>query len=288
MQIAHIDELPLETRSGTRGGQWRICKVFSGDPASPDNFLLQIYYPDGSFYSPRHRHNFDQFRYQIEGDADFDRNGKMAPGVLAYFPEGASYGPTSGPPHVVTVLQFGGPAGNGYMGSRGPGVLEEMSQFGSFSNGVFRRNEGDPGKKNQDSYEAIWEHVYGRPLVYPEPQYHAPVMMDTTAWPWKSWPEAPGVGCKSLGTFTSCGLKAACYRIEAGASLDVADRGIYLVVEGAGTVNSEAYRTRSAVYLDAGETSRFVADEPSEIVLMGMSAAEAMPRVAAPLETAAE
>jgi hypothetical protein len=32
---------------------------------------------EGDFASPRHRHNFDQFRFQLEGTMNFDRNGKM-------------------------------------------------------------------------------------------------------------------------------------------------------------------------------------------------------------------
>ena len=41
---------------------------------------------EGDFSSPRHRHNFDQFRFQIEGTMNFDRNGKMTAGRLGLFP----------------------------------------------------------------------------------------------------------------------------------------------------------------------------------------------------------
>jgi hypothetical protein len=96
MEIAQADELPVQERTSSgRVGTLRTRTVFTGEPGSIDNFSLRIYYQNGSFASPRHHHNFDQFRYQIDGEADFARNGRMTPGVLGYFPEGAYYGPQS-------------------------------------------------------------------------------------------------------------------------------------------------------------------------------------------------
>jgi hypothetical protein len=47
---------------------------------------------------------------------NFDRNGKMTPGTLGYFPEGVAYGPQSSEGRSVTVvLQFGGASGSGYL-----------------------------------------------------------------------------------------------------------------------------------------------------------------------------
>src|ERR1700761_8142806 len=92
MQIVQAAELPKEhKKSEGRVGTYTRRAVMSGDRDSLGNFSLNIYDQDGSFKSPRHHHNFDQFRYQIEGQADFDRNGKMKPGILGYFPEGAYY-----------------------------------------------------------------------------------------------------------------------------------------------------------------------------------------------------
>ena len=106
MEIVHANDLPLEEKqSSGRVGTYRRRVVLRGEPGSAGNFSLIIYYQNGSFHSPRHRHNFDQFRFQIEGEEDFDLNGKMTQGVLGYFPEGALYGPQSGPPHTVAVLQ---------------------------------------------------------------------------------------------------------------------------------------------------------------------------------------
>jgi hypothetical protein len=277
MRIVHVDEVPIEERkSGGREGTWERRRVMQGDIDSLGNFSLVIYYHNGSFYSPRHHHNFDQFRYQLDGTADFDRNGKMTPGVLGYFPEGAYYGPTSGPPHTVAVLQFGGPSGSGYMGGRSRGAADEMQKLGSFEKGVFRRNPEVTGPRNQDSYEAIWEYVNKRKLVYPEPQYGAPIMIDSNNVPWTPVEGAQGVEEKFLGIFTHTRLRAARYRLAAGAGLTVADRGIYVILSGDGSIDGDAVRTQSVIYLDEGERATFTAGSDLEILLMGMSAVSRM------------
>ena len=97
-------------------GMFRHRTVAAGEPGTPGNFILEMVRTTDDFFSPRHRHNFDQFRYQLEGEFDFDRNGKMAPGIIGYFPEGTPYGPQSSSVSSLTlVLQFGGASGNGYM-----------------------------------------------------------------------------------------------------------------------------------------------------------------------------
>src|SRR5262245_28001226 len=75
--------------------------------------------PDGRrFNSPRHRHNFEQIRYQLEGVLDYGRDGKLTAGMVGYFPEAVYYGPQSQDPSIsckTIVLQFGGASGSGYL-----------------------------------------------------------------------------------------------------------------------------------------------------------------------------
>src|SRR4051812_2192818 len=47
-----------------------------------------------AYYSPRHRHNFDQVRFTIEGQVKYGPI-TTQPGDCLYFPEGASSGPRS-------------------------------------------------------------------------------------------------------------------------------------------------------------------------------------------------
>jgi hypothetical protein len=65
---------------------------------------------------------------------------------------------------------------------------------------VFRRTEGD-GRKNQDGFEAVWEHIVGRKLVYPAPRFDAPVFMNYRNFAWCAV-KAKGVWFKTLGIFT--------------------------------------------------------------------------------------
>jgi hypothetical protein len=277
MQIVQASDLPIEEKqSGGREGRYRRRMVMRGKSGDPGNFSLILYYQDGSFRSPRHRHNFDQYRYQIEGDADFHRNGVMKPGVLGYFPEGAYYGPQSGPPHTVAVLQFGGASGSGYLGAdQTRGGREALAKVGAFEKGVFRRNPGVEGPKDQDSYEAVWEHVHRRRLVYPKPQYEAPIMIDTNESPWAPL-EGDGVTEKILGTFTHCRMRAARYRLDAGAQFVAEERGIYLVLSGTGAVSGQPLKELTTVYLDEGEAATFAASEPTDVLLMGLPSVSLM------------
>ena len=79
------------TSNGSAGCSIAAARFITGiclkaSAGTPGNFHLGIGQQDGDFASPRHRHNFDQFRFQLEGTMNFDRNGKMTAGTLGYFP----------------------------------------------------------------------------------------------------------------------------------------------------------------------------------------------------------
>jgi hypothetical protein len=111
MKIVQGDEVEWKRGLQHRGGMFHYRHLLEGTQGTAGNFPLGIGQQDGDFASPRHRHNFDQFRFQLEGTSNFDRNGKMTAGTLGYFPEGAAYGPQSSEGRSVTaVLQFAAPA----------------------------------------------------------------------------------------------------------------------------------------------------------------------------------
>lgn len=113
MQIVQGNEVPKLELDNIRGGEVFTRSLMSGE-RGPDHFGLVLYYAGDDFFSPRHHHTFDQFRYQLDGEADFEHDGKMRQGTLGYFPEATYYGPTRGG-GTVAVLQYGGPSGSGYM-----------------------------------------------------------------------------------------------------------------------------------------------------------------------------
>ena len=89
MQIAHGDEVPVVCDGGgVRTGKVGKQFLLSGDPASPGNFKFGLFHQYSDFFSPRHRHNFCQFRVQLEGLCEYGLSGRMEPGTIGYFPEG--------------------------------------------------------------------------------------------------------------------------------------------------------------------------------------------------------
>src|SRR5690349_17276031 len=206
MKIVQADELPKYRALPHRAGTIYFRDVMEGEPGTPGNFQLTLAESAGDFYSPRHRHNFEQIRFCLDGDLDFSKTGKLTSGMVGYFPEGVSYGPQTQKPDNVSlalVLQFGGASGSGYL-SRGEVKVatEELKKQGEFVDGVFRRHADAPGKRNMDGFQAIWEYANQRPMVYPKPRYEHPVFMDPAAYDWAAVDGVQGVEEKLLGIFT--------------------------------------------------------------------------------------
>jgi hypothetical protein len=290
MQIAQGDEVPVVCDGGgVRTGKVGKQFLLSGDPASPGNFKFGLFHQYGDFYSPRHRHNFCQFRVQLEGLCQYGLSGKMEPGTIGYFPEGAYYGPQgpdAGDTYTAT-LQFGGPSGSGLLTpEQSAAAKKELLKTGFFKEGVFHRNPDVPGKRNMDGFEAVWEQINGRTLVYPEPQYATPVMMHPDNYQWMPATET-GVEEKVLGIFTDCQIPCALYRVQPDAAFTAHGRGIFMVMSGHGAVEGDTFRRFTSVYLDTGETTKFAADQVSEILLLGMPDVAAI-RSYAPVEVSIE
>jgi hypothetical protein len=274
MKIVQADQLPLERGLEYRGGMFHFRRVLEGEPGTIGNFQLSLGQSSGDFYSPRHRHNFEQIRFQIEGTLEFGRDGKMKPGMVGYFPEGVAYGPQTQQPDqapLTAVLQFGGSSGNGYIArDEVKQGMMELRQFGEFKDGIYRRNPGVPGKRNLDGYQAVWEHINKRPMKYPKGRYEKPVFMDSASYEWVPSDDEPGVHEKLLGVFTERRTEAGFLKLEPGAAHEAKGRGVYLVVSGAGTVAGEPLRRLTTVYLDRGEKVRLSATAETVILHLGL------------------
>jgi hypothetical protein len=191
---------------------------------------------------------------------------------VGYFPEGASYGPqTSEATAMTIVLQFGGASGSGYLSRQEVKQgMEKLRQHGTFEAGVYRRNAGVPGKRNVDGYQAIWEHVNGRPMQYPAPRYPGPIMMDSADFAWVPSAEESGVSEKLLGVFTERRAQATFVKLEAGATHRVAGRGVIVAYKGQGRVDGQPLRPFTTVFLDHDEEASFSAETETELVCLGM------------------
>lgn len=278
MHIAHAPAMEWRQVSGHRTGDITFKRLLQGTPGAPDNFEFSLVRTIGHYHTPRHRHNFDQVRFGVLGKANYAPGKDVEPGTVAYFPEGAYYGPQDPEGETVSlVLQSGGPSGQGFMSydELHAGHVE-MQKLGSFEQGVFRRNPGAnlPGtRKNQDSYEAIWEYKQGRPLVYPKPLYDEPIMMRLDAYEWRHDPAQPGIARKTLGTFTDRAVTFGLVRIDAGATLRLdawpAVRLVY-VVAGKGRCGDAHWAAESAIKLDRDEVATLAAEVESELFTIGL------------------
>jgi hypothetical protein len=272
MKIVQGDELEWIRGLEHRGGMFHSRRLLEGTPGTIDNFQVNIGRNDKDFVSPRHRHNFDQFRVQLEGDLDFARDGKMTPGTVGYFPEGAHYGPqTSEMTATTIVLQFGSASGSGYLSNKEVRQgMEELRKFGSFEAGVYRRNEEVPGKRNLDGYQAIWEHMNRREMVYPKPRYPAALMMNGAHFDWVPIAGSPGVAQKLLGVFTERRAQADFVKLDPGAAFTASGRGIYVASAGKGRVEGQDLRPFTAVFLDWGERATFGAETETQMIHFGL------------------
>jgi hypothetical protein len=271
MRIVPVECVPVIERQHVREGIFRSRTLLTGTPGAPDNFSLQLVSLPGAYNSPRHRHNFDQVRWQIEGEFDFSHDGMMRPGTIAYFPEGTRYGPQKSTAASTTlVLQFGGASGSGYISAEEyERARVELSKSGSFEGGVYSRTTGD-GKQNQDAYEAVWEQVNGRPLEYPEPRYARPVFMEPGHFDWVPQPDQPGTARKLLGVFSERGTRLAMYRVDAGAALHLDDRSLYFIHEGSGSIDGKDFPAQTVVHVGPGEASTLKARARVELLQIGL------------------
>lgn len=265
--LVNITDVPVVERRHARAGLFHSQSLLNGPEGTPENFYLQLSHLHNDFFSPRHRHNFDQVRVQLVGDASFTRDGVMRPGTVGYFPEGVYYGPQENAGESKTlVLQFGGASGSGYISEeRFQQGVEELKAFGTFDKGVFHRSQDDGGRRNQDAYEAVWEHIHGRRMEYPKSEHAEPVFMDPAQVAWADEPGAPGARRKLLGVFSARKLRISVLGLDAGASAQLAPNAIAFVLSGRGTVNGNEWRQHAT--LRTGESAdTLVAAESSEVL----------------------
>jgi len=288
MKILAIGEAPLIRGLEHRGGTFHSQTTAEGQPSTPGNFKFSLSRLGTDYSGPRHRHNFDQFRFMLEGESDYG-DGRLRAGMLGYYPEGVAYGPqVNKTPIVSAVLQFGGASGSGYLLPREVKAgMEVLKEFGEFKDGIFHRNEGLLGKRNMDAYQAIWEHVHGREMIYPKGRYDGPIFMDSANYEWAPVAGAPGVCEKLFGVWTERRTEAGLLRLEAGAGHEVRGRGIYFVLSGKGACEGKPLAEHTTVFLHASEKAVLRANERMEILHYGLPNLSGL-EVNIPVQAAAE
>jgi hypothetical protein len=273
MDVAHEDQIEWGgTLTAHRAGHMTHKVLFQGEEGSPDNYLFVLANERSDYYSPRHRHAWDQVRFCLEGSVPIGRDLKIDAGEIGYFPEGVHYGPQEGgPDRIVLLLQVGGASGLGYLSpeqlQRG---REELSREGVFEQGVFKRTSAD-GRKNEDAYEAIWRAVTGQPLSYPKPRYRTPILLRPDGFRWQEVPGMPGARSKKLGVFPDRELSLALVAIDSGCTYVAPAspcRRLSFVRGGEGRCDAVPFRAHSAIRIEADETASFRASAATELFII--------------------
>ena len=219
--ICDTNQMPFEE---VRRGRVHMIRrkrlpLETGLPGVTMEYSLSIV-PDG-YFTPRHRHNFDQIRYTLTG-VQSTALGDLGPGEVGYFPEGAYYGPQAQQGECTTlVLQFQGASGEHLLSNEEMNATYQkmMAEGAVFQNGIYTGKTASGGKKNKDSYVAIWEEHEGKRLAFPKARYRSPVMMQPQFYSWVADRKRPGIETKHLGTFNEMRTGMGFFRLQPGATL---------------------------------------------------------------------
>ncbi|MDB5840891.1 MAG: hypothetical protein JWQ23_2843 [Herminiimonas sp.] len=252
MQVISLENLTLNERKlHAREGRFRSYMFAEGTEGAPGNFSLKLSHLSSDFKSPRHRHNFDQIRYLIDGHYDYGEDGELSRGCIGYFPEGTAYGPqtiTGDSRHVI--LQFGGASGSGFISeSQYARAMEELGAEGSFEGGFLVKWE-DGVKIRKDAYEAIWERLNERPLQYPPQRYGRPIFMNPENFDWTPDASQAGVENKWLGSFTEAHTEISFHRIASGKKMRLPGRSLYFVVAGSAHAEDKIAREHTVLAME--------------------------------------
>lgn len=280
MKVVHADEVPYtKPRTNHREGDIEFRRILQGPPDSVHNFEFLFAKTGGRFYGPRHRHNFEQIRFGLRGQMGGRKTDYIEPGQVGYYPENCPYQIDSTDSEIM-LIQFGGPSGWGYLSYDGIyRAAAELNKLGTFKDGVFFRDRATnmaPGTRlNQDGYEAIWEHTYGRPIEYPPPRYEGPVLMNPPNYPLVPDARAKGVARRHLGSFSERRIEIAELHLEPGARTTEAAPAaprLFFVTQGTGIAGETPIRLHSVVKLETGEAVAFAATAELTILCVSLPA----------------
>lgn len=171
-----------------------------------------------AFFSPRHRHTFDQVRYMISGSCRYGDK-TYVEGDCIYIPAGCTYGPMqlseSGENFKHFNMQYQGLAGIPYYPPTAFGpALAALRETGRFEHGTYIRGDGS----RQDAFEALLEYTTGKSVDYPAPPYDDYVVVRGRNVAWVPAAGFPGVQVKHLGHFTQVGPHIRVVKMAAGST----------------------------------------------------------------------
>lgn len=254
MRISEASAAESGQVGSMRDGKLDQKFLLLGDDDSPNNYLLNVGLTgSGGWGTPRHRHNFDQIRYVLQGKYPASPHKIMGEGSVAYFPESVHYGPQDRPEGLeMMVIQFGGASGSGFLSTpQREAANEALKAKGEFKNGIFTWIDEKGQKHNVDGATACYEEATGKKLVLAKPRYDDVIMMDPDAYEWNK-ASAHGVSTKLLGTFTERNINIGFIKLDAGAAYNTGTRAqieVLFMSKGDVTINGKQYGDKTAIEL---------------------------------------
>jgi hypothetical protein len=273
MQINHPSTAP-QHRTAPREGKLDNRDLLTGREGDRRNFRLALGFAETDWLTPRHRHNFDQIRFPLEGEFHYAKDKILPAGWVGYFPEGVHYGPQTRKQGLYMLLcQFGGATGSGFLSERQYIEGQEaLARKGTLAKGHFTYVGEDGKEHRQDAFEAMYEQAMGRKPIYPEPRYNDIVTMNPASFVWVEDAKHPGVAHKLLGTFTERRTTISFVRLDAGATVTVgecAGPDLLFVSKGEVQCGESKCPLHTAIGFDAKEGPATIkALQPSEIFRM--------------------
>lgn len=273
MRVVHADNGERRGASPHRPGGISFVSLLKGSEGAPDNYELALLDIAPEYHAPRHRHNFDQVRIMLRGDFEWAPGQPQREGTIGYFCEGTYYTQRGLTQNRTLLLQCGGASGNGYMSARqlSEGVAALTTSGGQFHDGIYTWFDANGRKHNRDAYQAVWEHVHGRPMIYPRPRFQLPVIFDPQNV--AGLVAGPGVTEKDMGRLNERGLAVKVTVLQPGAHAtygDPARKVLLYCASGGGSIAGQRFAADMAAELAAGETVTLQADAAAAIYVVAL------------------
>lgn len=205
-----------------------------------------------AYFSPRHRHTFDQVRYVASGRMKVG-TAELGPGDILYVPEGAFYGPqkiveTETEKEAIHFnIQIPGPSRGVYLhADEQRAAATELSKVGVFKDGVFIRDG-----KTYDGFEAVHMHHTGAEPDYADPRVDGIVVFHTAAVKWQPVQGQRGVTAKHIAYLNDVGPNIKMLKLDPGATLQASKNTweeFRFVIEGAVEYNGKHYASPAGFY----------------------------------------
>ena len=251
-------DIPLNAHNPRRIGSQNQKFLLLGKENTPWNYSFRYSWgkEGNSWGTPRHRHTFDQIRWEIKGDYSLTEEETMPEGWVGFFPESVFYGPQAKDDGVVQLTaQFAGVNGQ-YVSRRQNIEIQEklIAEGGSFEGGMYVWHDENGERHQKESGQACDEYFFGRKIEYSTPRYRNYILMNPEAFAWRKHPDLAGVGRRFLGSYTERDVRIEFLQLDPGSQMPYGTHPsveLLYVVEGSITCQDQTYGPQTALGTEA-------------------------------------